>query len=102
MKVRNQAGALRGVRVMPDPSGILFSPFTTMEGTQYGYVIVPTEDSPAVFDGKDWHPILEEEITDWASYSMAESQTQYMALQANIENPAYQQVMNSMYGMATA
>lgn len=99
MKIRNLAGQMRGVRVMKDPAGILFSPFTAMDGFQYGYVIVPTEDAPAVYDGKDWHPIADETIEDWTSFSMAEAQTQFAALQAHGTTPEYQAVMNSMYGM---
>jgi hypothetical protein len=101
MKIRNLAGQMRGVRVMRDPNGILFSPFTGMDGLQYGYVIVPTEDSPAVFDGKEWHSILAEDIEDWTTFSMSEAQMQFSALQANAALPEYQTIMNSMYGMVT-
>lgn len=101
MKIRNLAGQMRGVRVMRDPDGILFSSFTGLDGFQYGYVIVPTEDSPAVYDGKDWHSILAEDIEDWTSFSMAEAQAQFNSLQANASKPEYQAIMNSMYGMVT-
>jgi hypothetical protein len=101
MKIRNLAGQMRGVRVMRDPNGILFSPFTAMDGLQYGYVIVPSEESPAVFDGKEWHSILAEDVEDWVSFSMAEAQVQFAALQANVNLPEYQAVMTSMYGMVT-
>jgi hypothetical protein len=102
MKVRKLAGQMRGVRVMRDPAGILFSPFTALDGIQYGYVIVPSEESPAVFDGAEWHSILEEEIADWATFAIAESQTQFTALQGNMTHPDYAAILNSMYGMVTA
>lgn len=102
MKVRKLAGQMRGVRVMKDPAGILFSPFTALDGIQYGYVIVPTEEAPAVFDGKEWHSVLEDVIEDWASFAMNESQTQFTALQGNMSHPDYMAIMTSMYGMVTA
>ena len=102
MKVRKLAGQMRGVRVMRDPDGILFSPFTALDGIQYGYVIVPIEESPAVYDGKEWHSILEEEVTDWTSFSMAEAQNQFTALQGKGDKPEYQSILVSMYGTVAA
>jgi hypothetical protein len=102
MKVRKLAGQMRGVRVMRDPEGILFSSFTALDGYQYGYVIVPIEESPAVFDGKEWHSILEEEVSDWTSFSMAEAQTQFAALQTKTDMPEYQSILVSMYGTVSA
>lgn len=102
MKVHKQAGQMRGVRVMQDPNGILFSPFHGTDGIQYGYVIVPTEESPAVFDGVEWRSILEEDVSDWKSFAMSEAQNQYSALQANASAPEYAVVLSSLYGMVAA
>jgi hypothetical protein len=54
-----------------------------------------------VFDGKEWHSILAEDIEDWTTFSMSEAQMQFSALQANAALPEYQTIMNSMYGMVT-
>lgn len=62
--VRPRAGTTRGVRVWPDPDGILFCPFTE-QGKQLGYIFVYGEDEPAVYDGKEWHPIMSGEY-NWA------------------------------------
>lgn len=102
MKVRKLAGQMRGVRVMRDPSSILFSTFTGLDGIQYGYVIVPSEESPAVFDGKEWHSILEEEIADWSAFAMTEASSQYSSLQAYAAVPEYLTILSSLYGVAAA
>jgi hypothetical protein len=52
-----RAGLMRGARIMPDPEGILESPFME-QGIQMGYVYVYGEEEPAVFDGATWHPVL--------------------------------------------
>ena len=102
MKIKSQAGLMRGVRVMQDPNSILLSTFTGLDGVQYGYVVVPTEDSPAVFDGIEWHSILEDEVQDWPSFAMAAATEQFSAIQLNLSVPAYQQILTSMYGMVAA
>lgn len=102
MKVRKLAGQMRGVRVMRDPEGILFSPFTGLDGIQYGYVIVPSEESPAVFDGVEWHSILEDDIEDWSVFAMQEASSQYSSLQAYASVPEYMTIMSSLYGVAAA
>lgn len=57
--IKPRAGLMRGARLWADPEGILVSPF--MEGPeQMGYVLVYGEEEPAVFDGTNWHPILED------------------------------------------
>ena len=58
--IKANSGMMRGVRVMRDPEGILLDPFTDQTGMQYGYVIVYGEESPAVFDGENWHSIIDE------------------------------------------
>jgi len=52
-----RSGLLRGVRLWPDPDGILESPFIE-QGQKMGYIYVYGEEAPAVFDGTTWHPIL--------------------------------------------
>lgn len=65
MKIRPEAGKLRGVRIMEDPDGLLMDPFMDMNGqTQFGYLVFPSEGEPAVFDGLNWHDIHEGEIID--------------------------------------
>jgi hypothetical protein len=102
MQIHNEAGKLRGVRVMRDPSSLLLSTFTGTDGIQYGYVVVPSEESPAVFDGKEWHSILKDEIEDWTTFSMTKAQEQFVAMQSYATIPEYQSIMNSLYGMAAA
>jgi hypothetical protein len=63
--IKANAGKMRGVRVMRDPDGVLFSPFTDETGMQYGYVIVYGEGYPAVFDGENWHPVSEVPESEW-------------------------------------
>lgn len=58
--IKANSGMMRGVRVMRDPEGILLDPFTDVTGIQYGYVLVYGEESPAVFDGENWHSIIDE------------------------------------------
>jgi hypothetical protein len=59
--IKANAGKMRGVRVMRDPEGILLDPFVDDNGIQYGYVLVYGEEAPAVFDGTQWYPILDDE-----------------------------------------
>lgn len=51
-----RAGLMRGVRLWADPDGILESPFME-QGVQMGYIYVYGEESPAVFDGTNWHSV---------------------------------------------
>lgn len=70
MKIRPEAGKLRGVRIMEDPDGILLDPFLDMNGqTKFGYLVVPSEGDPAVFDGLDWHDIHEGDLIDLSTVS---------------------------------
>jgi hypothetical protein len=61
--IKANTGKMRGIRVMRDPDGILLDPFTDESGTQYGYVVVYGEDSPAIFDGTTWHPVLDGDVS---------------------------------------
>lgn len=63
--IKANSGKMRGVRVMRDPEGILLDPFTDETGIQYGYVLVYGEEAPAVFDGQEWHSIIDEADVNW-------------------------------------
>jgi hypothetical protein len=97
MEIKQGAGQLRGVRVLPDPESILLSPFTHFDGAQYGYLVVPSEGEPAVYDGENWHPIhtgSADDLTDLAT-------KQYeAAVKASASNPEYQQIVSAASSMA--
>jgi hypothetical protein len=79
MKIKPSAGTMRGVRVMPDPKGILMDPFVDpVRGDQCGYVVVYGEGAPAVFDGETWHPIFEGDASGWEADQMNLLQAQAM------------------------
>jgi hypothetical protein len=63
--IKPNAGKMQGVRVMRDPDGILLDPFTDVDGSKYGYVIVYGEGVPSVFDGEVWHPVITGSDADW-------------------------------------
>lgn len=85
------AGKMRGVRVMPDPLGILLNSFE-QDGSKFGYVIVAGEDKPAVYDGSEWHSILEIE-SDWESQSSEMLLDQLNKIQESITlDPAYERL----------
>lgn len=91
MKIKPQAGTMRGVRVMRDPQGILMDPFMDpVMGGQFGYVVVYGEGEPAVFDGETWHPIYEGDASNWISEQMGRVQIQAMKIaQAAATEPVY-------------
>jgi hypothetical protein len=97
--INPRSGLTRGVRIFPDPDGILLNPFEEM-GHKMGYVYVYGEEEPAVFDGTTWHPILTDGH-DWAS--MQESiATQYYLIVAHAEkNEAYRELANYVSGGGT-
>jgi hypothetical protein len=83
MKIRSEAGKLRGVRVMADPEGILLDPFLDMDGiTTFGYLLIPHEGSPAVYDGRDWHPVYDGDDLDLHDLAAK----QYADIKTAIEN----------------
>lgn len=65
--IKPDAGRMRGVRVMRDPDGVLLDPFVDDSGTQYGYVVVYGEGSPAVHDGDTWHLVSDIPDEEWES-----------------------------------
>jgi hypothetical protein len=91
MKIKPQAGTMRGVRVMRDPLGILTDPFMDpVMGGQFGYVVVYGEAEPAVFDGETWHPIYEGDASNWTGDQMSRLQVQMMRIaQAATTEPVY-------------
>lgn len=91
MKIKPQAGTMRGVRVMRDPQGILMDPYTDpVLGGQFGYVVVYGEGEPAVFDGETWHPIFEGDASDWTSNQMVRIQEQALKVAAGARTePVY-------------
>ena len=54
------AGQMRGFRIVRDPDGILIDPFQYM-GTQMGYVLTYGEGVPAIHNGEEWVPVVDEE-----------------------------------------
>jgi hypothetical protein len=93
--IREQAGKVRGVRVMQDPDGILLSPFTNEAGTMYGYLIVPNEGDPAVFDGTEWHSICD---GPWDG-SLEAARAQYELVANAATNNHQYKVILEMVGM---
>lgn len=98
--IRPRAGTTRGVRIWPDPDGIFFSPFME-QGQQLGYIFVYGEEEPAVFDGKEWHPILTGDVK-WADMQdkvIAQYNTIFEHAQ---KNPAYQLIAQRLVGASVA
>ena len=94
--IRPRAGTTRGVRIWPDPDGIFFSPFIE-QGQQLGYIFVYGEDAPAVFDGKDWHPIMSEDVK-WDDMQ-EQIVAQYYEIYAHShKNPAYKAIAERLVG----
>lgn len=98
--VRPRAGTTRGVRIWPDPDGIFLSPFIE-QGQQLGYILVYGEDAPAVYDGKEWHPIMSEEIS-WEDMQ-EQIVAQYYQIYAHAQkNPAYKDIAERLVGTSVA
>ena len=98
MKIKPQAGTMRGVRVMRDPQGILTDPYMdpTM-GAQFGYVVVFGEGEPAVFDGENWHPIYEGDAGEWQAWQMTRLQEQALRIShAADKEPVYAELAKLM------
>jgi len=98
--IRPRAGTTRGVRIWPDPDGIFFSPFIE-QGQQLGYIFVYGEDAPAVFDGKEWHPILEGE-TKWEDMQEQIVAQYYKVYEHAQKNPAYKAIAERLVGANVA
>jgi hypothetical protein len=85
--INARAGMMRGVRLWADPDGILLSPFDE-SGQKMGYVLVYGEESPAVFDGKEWHSVLQEGL-DWAGMHSLIADQYYKVIEHAAKNPEY-------------
>lgn len=91
-----KAGIMRGARLWPDPDGILEGPFIE-DGLQMGYVLVYGEESPAVFDGKTWHDVLNSD-RDWYAMQDDIAQQYYKIVDHAKENPAYEELAKYITG----
>jgi hypothetical protein len=90
LSIPPRAGLLRGVRLLPDPDGILSSPFEE-QGQKLGYLFVYGEEEPAVFDGTVWHPILESP-KPWSSMQDEIAAQYYKIVQHTKKNSYYDQL----------
>lgn len=98
--IKPRAGLMRGARLWADPEGILISPF--MEGTnQMGYVLVYGEEEPAVFDGTNWHPILEES-QNWFEMDQIIAQQYYTILDYAEKDEVYKELASYVTGNAAS
>lgn len=93
-----RAGLMRGVRIWPDPDGILLSPFEE-QGHKMGYVFVYGEDEPAVFDGKEWHSVLSEGY-QWSNMQEDIAAQYYLILEHAEKNEAYKTLAGYITGGA--
>jgi hypothetical protein len=96
ININPRSGLMRGVRLWADPDGILLSPFDEM-GQKMGYVLVYGEDSPAVFDGKEWHSVLDSE-QDWSSMHELIADQYYKIIEHASKNPEYAQLAQHITG----
>jgi len=94
-----RAGLLRGVRMWPDPDGILASPFEE-QGQKMGYVYVYGEEEPAVFDGTTWHKIIADS-EDWYSMQDQIANQYYRIIEHTKENNFYEQLAIHINGGTT-
>jgi hypothetical protein len=87
---------MRGVRLWADPDGILESPFDE-QGQKMGYIYVYGEDSPAVFDGTNWHSVLVDN-QDVDQQIIADQY--YKVIEHAESNPTYQELARYITGGA--
>lgn len=98
LTINPRAGLMRGVRIWPDPDGILCSPFEE-QGHKMGYVFVYGEEEPAVFDGKTWHPVLAEGFS-WDTMQEDVAAQYYLIVEHAQKNEAYQTLASYVTGGA--
>lgn len=96
LNIPSRAGLMRGVRMWPDPDGILASTFEE-QGQKVGYVFVYGEEPPAVFDGTNWHNILTDP-DDWYSMQDEIAAQYYKIVEHAKKNTAYEQLANYING----
>ena len=95
-----RAGLMRGVRLWPDPDGILISPFQE-NGQTLGYVLVYGEEAPAVFDGTEWHSVIENP-DQWAEMMPLISEQYYKIVEHAEKNEVYKQLAGFVTGATYA
>jgi hypothetical protein len=66
-------------------------------GMQMGYVLVYGEDSPAVFDGKEWHSVLDTD-KEWSAMNDQISQQYYAIIEHSKKNPEYAMLAQHIMG----
>lgn len=98
--INPRAGLMRGVRLWPDPDGILISPFQE-NGQTLGYVLVYGEEAPAVFDGTEWHSVIENP-DQWAEMMPLISEQYYKIVEHAEKNEVYKQLAGFVTGSAYA
>lgn len=93
---KENAGMMRGFRIVRDPDGILFSPFDYM-GTQMGYVLTYGEGVPAVHDGNDWVVIVDDKTaSSWDEDIQALIIDQGTKIAGAVTNPIYAELATQM------
>lgn len=92
-----RAGLMQGVRLWPDPDGILESSFME-QGMQMGYVFVYGEDAPSVFDGTTWHSVIADPSA-WSSMQDVVADQYYKIIEQAKENPAYEELAKYITGV---
>ena len=98
--INPRAGLMRGARLWPDPDSILFSPFEE-NGQILGYVLVYGEEAPAVFDGTEWHSIIENP-DQWNDMHPVIAEQYYKIVEHAEKNDAYKQLAGFVTGAAYA
>jgi hypothetical protein len=100
ININPRAGIMRGARLWPDPDQILYSPFEE-SGQILGYVLVYGEEAPSVFDGKEWHPIIENS-DQWAEMMPLIAEQYYKIVEHAETNDAYKQLAGFVTGATVA
>lgn len=97
------AGQMRGFRIVRDPDGILLNPFD-YAGTQMGYVLTYGEGVPAIHNGEEWVPVVDEEsAANYDDNIQALLIDQATKIATAIQNPIYAELaaQMGMYAGAT-
>lgn len=99
MAVKPNAGTMRGVRAVRDPQGILLDTFEDPIIGKIGYVVVQGEGAPAVFDGENWHSVMDITEEEWTNSlpTLVAEQGQKIVQNANAD-PTYAQLAAQLVG----
>jgi hypothetical protein len=93
---KENAGMMRGFRIVRDPDGILFGSFDYM-GMQMGYVLTYGEGVPAVHDGNDWVVVVDDETAATYEDKIQDYLIQQgTAVAGAISNPVYAELATQM------